>query len=114
MAPSPPAPVEAAAEWLRKHFDADSARAIRVTYELDLTGPGGGCLAITIDDGSLCCAAAAGAGRVDARFRVPASYFFGLLAGTENAELLFMAGRITIDGDLSQAMRFRKFFARRA
>lgn len=114
MALSSSAPVEAAAEWLRKHFDADSARAIRVTYELDLTGPGGGCLSIAIDDGTLCCALASGAGTADARFRVAASDFFGILAGTENAELLFMAGRITIDGDLSQAMRFRKFFARRA
>ncbi len=114
MAPNPPAPVEAAAEWLRKHFDPDAARDTRVTYELDLTGPGGGCLVIAIDDGRLACTATGAPGAADARFRVAASDFFGILAGTENSELLFMAGRITIDGDLSKAMRFRKFFARRA
>jgi predicted lipid carrier protein YhbT len=39
-----------------------------------------------------------------------ASDFFGILAGRENADLLFTAGRIEVEGDLSLALKMRKLF----
>ena len=35
---------------------------------------------------------------------------FGVLAGTENADLLYMAERLEVEGDLGQAGRLRKYF----
>jgi len=122
MSASPPTTLESAAEWLRKRFDAEAARGVGVAYELDLTGPGGGVLAVRIDDGHLDLQPldAASAARRDppvrphARLRIAASDFYGILAGRENSEMLYMANRIQVEGDLTAALRFRKFFRRRA
>jgi len=107
-----PASIEAAAEWLRKHFAPERARGVSVVYELDLTGPAGGLLQVRIDDGRL----ELGRGRAtqsDVRFRLSAADWFGILAGRENAELLFMAGRIQVDGDRALAVKMGSYFARR-
>ena len=45
--------------------------------------------------------------------RAPAALWDEVLAGRENAELLYMAGRIQIDGDLGLAAKLRLFFQRR-
>jgi ubiquinone biosynthesis protein UbiJ len=113
MSADPPTSLESAADWLRKRFDTDAARGVVVAYELDLTGPEGGVLSVRIDDGRLD-ARRGPHGVPDARLRIAAADFYGILAGRENAELLFMANRIQIEGDLSAAMRFRKFFPRRS
>ena len=47
------------------------------------------------------------------RFRLSAADWFGILAGRENAELLFMAGRIQVDGDRALAVKMGSYFARR-
>ena len=52
--------------------------------------------------------------RPDLRLRAQDHDFFALLAGRENAEMLFMADRISIDGDLSLAVRIRTLFRARA
>ena len=112
MVAMPPDSVEAAAEWLRKHFEPESARGVRVIYQFDLSGPGGGPLRVTLDDGSI----DVGRNRAESPHvvvRTAGSDFCDVLAGTENAELLYMAGRITIEGDLSLALRMRTFFQRR-
>lgn len=108
-----PASVEAAADWLRKQFDRDAARDIEVRYELELGGAEGGVIAVAIADGRIDVRTQPGSIPPDARFRLAARDFFGILGGTENAELLAMAGRIQVEGELSLAMRFRGFFARR-
>jgi len=106
-----PASIEAAAEWLRKHFAAERARGVSVVYELELTGPAGGLLQLRIEDGRL----ELGRGRAprsDVRFRLAATDWFGILAGRENAELLFMAGRIQVEGDRALAVKLGSYFAR--
>jgi hypothetical protein len=104
-----PTSVDEAGEWLRKHFEAEAAREVRVTYQYVLSGPGGGSLHARVDDGRLLVAPGE-VGAPDVRFRLAASDFFGILAGRENADLLFTAGRIEVEGDLSLALKMRKLF----
>lgn len=108
----PPDSPQAAADWLRKRFDAETAQGVVVVYALDLTGPGGGALSVRIDGGRVDLRAEPGPSYADARLRLAATDFYDILAGRENSELLFMADRIQIEGDLSAALRFRKFFRR--
>ena len=47
-------------------------------------------------------------------FRLPAEDYFALLVGRENADLLYMAGRLEIDGDLALALKIRPLFRAKA
>ncbi len=110
-APGPDCLVQAL-EWLRKHFDAEAARDLRVVYRFELTGPGGGDLHARIEDGRLEAAVGPG-GAADVCFRLAALDFLAILAGRANADWLFLEGRIEVEGDLSVALRMRKLFRRR-
>ena len=99
-----PRSVDDSIDWLRKHFDPEAARGVTVSYLYELSGPGGGVLHARIDEGTLHAA--------DVTFRLSARDFFEVLAGRENADMLYMARRIEIDGDLSLALKMRKLFAR--
>ena len=46
-------------------------------------------------------------------FRIGAHDFFAVLAGRENPDLLFMADRLAVDGDLALALTLRKIFQTR-
>jgi hypothetical protein len=112
MSAVPTASIDAAAEWLRKHFRPEATRGVRATYQLELSGAGGGLLRLDVDDGALLIAR----GRAEAPqvvLRAPTALWCGVLAGRENAELLYMAGRIQIEGDLGLAAKLRSFFGRR-
>lgn len=106
-----PRSVDDSIDWLRKHFDAEAARGASVSYQYELAGPDGGAFHARVHEGRL----EAAAGRVanpDVTLRLSAHDFFDVLAGRENADMLFMARRIEIDGDLSLALKMRKLFAR--
>jgi predicted lipid carrier protein YhbT len=104
-----PTSLDQALDWLRKHFDAEAARELRVVYRFELTGPGGGDLYARVEDGRL--EAAAGSGGVaDVRFRLTAQDFLAILGGRANADWLFMEDRIGVKGDLTLALRMRKLF----
>lgn len=113
MPPAPPRTLDEAAEWLRKHFEPEAAGDLRVEIELDLTGPRGGPLTLRIDGGRLEVARSS-APQPQLRLRVAAPDYFAILAGRENAELLFMDGRLEIDGNLALAMKLRRLFPLRA
>ena len=106
------ASVEAAAEWLRKHFDAEAARGLSAVFVLDLTGPGGGAVTLRLEDGALAIAAGATT-RCDAEIRVDARDFLDVLAGRANGELLHMAGRVQIAGEPALVMKLQTLFRRR-
>ena len=112
MSAVPTASVDAAAEWLRKHFAPEATRGVRATYQLDLSGTGGGPLRIEVDDGTLLIARG-WAESPQVVLRAPTELWCAVLAGRENAELLYMAGRIEIEGDLGLAAKLRSFFGRR-
>jgi predicted lipid carrier protein YhbT len=109
MTAGEPASLDGAVEWLRKHFDPEAARGLNVAFQYALTGPGGGRLYARVDDGRLE-VALGDVESPDARFHLRASDFFAILAGRENADLLFTAGRIEVEGDLSIALKMRKLF----
>jgi predicted lipid carrier protein YhbT len=109
MAAGGSASIDEAVEWLRKHFDSEAARGLTVSFQYVLTGPAGGSFHARVDDGRL----EAEVGEIpspDASFRLQGSDFFAILAGRENADLLFTAGRIDVEGDLSIALKMRSLF----
>ena len=102
-----PDSIDEACSWLRKGFDAEAARDVHVAYAFELTGPEGGSLHARVDDGRLEVAPVA-LDVADVRFRLPARDFFAVLAGRENADLLFMSGRLEVEGDLALALKLRQ------
>jgi putative sterol carrier protein len=109
MATSAPCSLDDAVDWLRKRFDAEMARGVSAVYGLDLTGSGGGALTLRIEDGALELARSLDPD-AEVVFHMAASDYFRVLAGQENPDLLYMAGRIEIDGDLSRAFKIRTLF----
>jgi len=108
-----PATLDEAVEWLREHFRPEAAVGMRVTYSLDLSGPGGGIVQLAISDGRVA------VDRVDdpaadVRLRLSAADYFRVLAGGANADLLYMEDRLEIDGDLALATKLRTLFRPRA
>ncbi len=104
--------VEGAAEWLRKHFAPAAARDLCAVVQIDLAGPSGGSLRLHIDAGDLRVEPGR-ASQPDLRLRASATDVYAILAGRENAEMLFMDGRMEIDGQLSLAMKLRTLFPSR-
>lgn len=109
MASGAPASIDEVVEWLRKHFDPEAAGDLRVAFQYVLSGPAGGTFHARVDEGRLDVARGAYP-HPDVVFRLPAAIFFDVLAGRANADMLFMAGRIAIEGDLSLALKMRKLF----
>jgi putative sterol carrier protein len=108
-----PRTLDEAAQWLRRHFQPEAARGLCAVVGIDLSGPGGGNLSVSIDGGGVRVESIR-AGAPDLLLRTAASDYYAILAGRENAELLFMAGRMEIEGDLALAMKLRTLFPARA
>jgi hypothetical protein len=99
-----------ALQWLRSSFHPERSRGLDVAYGFELTGSAGGGLWARVTNGEL----ATGVGSVespDVVFRLPASDFFGVLAGTVNPDLLFMEQKLAVEGDLSLALKLRSLFS---
>ncbi len=109
MEATAPATLEEAAAWLRKRFDPEASSGLQLECAFELTGPGGGRLGVRVADGRLDVAPGA-APAPGVRLRLSARDFFGVLAGRENADLLFMSGRLEIEGDHALALRLRQIF----
>jgi putative sterol carrier protein len=101
--------VATAIEWMRKHFDAESAPEAEVVYQFELVGESGGAYALSVSRGH-CHLERGRAARPDAVLRASVGDWLGVLHGRENADLLYMAGRLEIEGDLGVATRLRTFF----
>jgi putative sterol carrier protein len=101
--------VEAAAQWLRTHFDPQAARAVACVVQIDLSGSAGGSLHLRIE-GVRLAVEIGSAAKPDLVLRLAAADYYALLAGRENAELLFMDGRMEIEGPLHLAMKMRSLF----
>lgn len=109
MGVADPTCLDEAIEWLRKHFQPPVAQGLNADFAIDLSGEGGGSILLRVRDEALEVRAAA-ASQADVRLRLPSSDYFGILAGRENADLLYMAGKLEIEGDLSLAMKLRTLF----
>jgi putative sterol carrier protein len=104
-----PGSLAEAVEWFRKHFRPEAARGVTVGYRLVLDGGAGGELSVAVDRGRLEVREGA-SGTPDVVIRLAAAELFAILCGTANPDLLFMADRITVDGDLSLALKLRSLF----
>jgi predicted lipid carrier protein YhbT len=111
--PSAPVSLDEAVEWLRKHFRPEAAEDLNVRYLVELSGEGGGPIRLAIADGRVEVERAAEP-EPDVRMRLPAADYLAILAGRANADLLYMEGRLEIDGDLALATRLRTLFRPRA
>ena len=105
----PPVSLDEAADWLRKRFDPESAAGLDLGYAFELTGPGGGRLGVRVADGRLAVGPEPPP-EPDVRLRLDARDFFGVLAGRENADMLFMSGRLEVEGDHGLALKLRQIF----
>jgi len=109
---TPPCSIRAALEWLRKSFRAEAAADIHIVYQFELTGEAGGALWVRVDGGRLDLGEGSAIAS-DVTFRIAAVDFFGVLAGRENPDLLFMEDRLVVEGDLSRALTLRRIFPAR-
>jgi putative sterol carrier protein len=109
MGAADPNCLDEAIDWLRKHFQPPAARGLSADFAIHLSGEGGGSILLRVRDEALEVGVAP-AGHADVRLRLPSSDYFGILAGRENADLLYMAGQLEIEGDPSLAMKLRTLF----
>ena len=105
-----PSSIPDAIAWLGKAFCADAADGLQITYEFILSGPTGGTLWLRVDDGRLELGEGAAHGP-DVVFTLEEKDFYAVLAGRENPDLLFMAERLRIEGDLALGLKLRRLFA---
>lgn len=113
MSASPPArcpqSLDEAIDWLRAHFRPEAAEGLDACFQLHLTGADGGDFYVRVKHGS--CEVARGVTEpVDTRLRIPARDYFDVLARRANADLLYMEGRLEIEGQVSLANRLRTLF----
>ena len=106
-----PSASEARLQWFRDHFEPDAARGLRVHFLVDPGGAVG--IHLHVDDGRLRVVPGA-PGPADLTLRLSERDLDGLLAGRENPELLHVAGRLEIEGDVALANPLRRIFRRRA
>lgn len=109
MVASAPNSLREVPAWLRKTFCADAADGVAIVYQLILTGGEPGRLWIEVRDGRL----EVGDGDVadpNVTFSLSSDDLFAVLAGRENPDLLFMADRIAVTGELSLALKLRALF----
>lgn len=109
MLSRPPQSIDDALVWMRDHVDPGAAGDLRVVYQLELTGPAGGELVLRVADGAVQVERGRDAAP-QVRLRLAACDWCGILSGRENADLLYMAGRMEIAGDLRLASKLRRLF----
>ena len=96
-------------ERLRKAFREDAAAGQHLRYQVELHGESPGAFWLDVRDGRL----ELGPGRLarpDVTLFVAFEDLQGVLDGRENPDLLFMADRFRIEGELAVALRLRKLF----
>ncbi len=95
--------------FLRQSFREEAVGELVATYQIELEGAGGGAFWASVDRGQLFCEEGV-IDDPDVEFTMPAGDFYSVLAAKENPELLYMAGKIRVEGSLSLALRLRVMF----
>lgn len=96
-------------DWLRKQFQSSAAEGFDAVFEYVVSGGSGGVLHFRVDDGMLDVRHRPAA-EPAVRFRLSDEDCWAVLAGVENADLLYLAGRPEIEGDSSLALKVRSLF----
>jgi putative sterol carrier protein len=108
---APGAPTTAAQFFagLPAHFKADRAAGLNAAYYFKLTGDGAGDWTVSIADQK--CSVKQGApDKADVTITAAASDWMGIVSGEADAASLYMAGKLSVDGDLMLAQRFTDLF----
>jgi len=96
-------------ERLRKAFRPDAAEGVRLTVQVVLDRDAPGAVWVDVLDGRLEAGEGVRAG-ADVTFRLTSADFRGVLDGRANPDLLFLEGRLAVEGALSLALKLRKLF----
>ena len=94
---------------LAGRFRPETAEEMRATYQVHLTGDGGGVWNLTITDGK-CRLADGPAEQPDVTITISVDDWSQLLAGQLDALSAYLCGRLQIAGDLSLATRLPALF----
>jgi len=94
---------------LAGRFRPEAAEEMRATYQVHLTGDGGGVWNLTIADGK-CQLAEGNAEQPDVTITISVDEWSQLLSGQLDALSAYLSGRLQIAGDLSLATRLPALF----
>lgn len=94
---------------LPEAFVHEAAADLTATIQLALSGEGGGDWLLNIDDGQLTVEAGAFP-EPDLTLSMAATDFVELIKGEANPMMLFMNGKISVQGDFTLALQFQKLF----
>lgn len=90
-------------------FRSKKADGLRVTYQLQLTGSGGGTWTVSVADGQ--CSASQGVpDRADTTITMSTEHYLKLAAGKLNAVDAYNRGQIKVGGNLDYALKFVELF----
>lgn len=95
---------------MQQAFVPKNAEGVNITYNIDLSGEGGGQWQMQIASGA-CVLAEGLAPNADVTLHASATDWIALLTGELDDTMAYMSGRLSIDGDMTLAERFENFFS---
>ena len=97
-------------EQMPGRFRADRAAGTNAVVQYDISGEGGGTWHAIIKDGA--CAVKDGpASSPNLTLQVSAQDWIDVTSGKQNPQMLFMAGKLKLKGDMGLAMKLGSMFA---
>jgi len=96
---------------MQQHFNPNAARGLNATYQFELSGDDSGTYALKIADGT-CEYIPGPVENPTITLKLSARDWLQIFEGTLNAQMAFLTRRITLDGDMSLAMRLTAIFPR--
>ena len=91
-------------------FRSDKAAGTNVTIQYDVSGEGGGTWHAVIKDGA--CTVNQGPGtNPNLTLQMATQDWLDMLSGKQQAQMLFMSGKLKIKGDMGLAMKLGSMFA---
>src|SRR5512136_2088293 len=101
--------VEKTVQAMALNFQARKAAGLTGTYQLQLTGDGGGTWAVSVGGGK--CSVSAGAPpRADTTITMSSDDYLKLAAGRLNVMDAYNKGRVKVGGNTSYALKFAEIF----
>jgi putative sterol carrier protein len=94
---------------LPKQFNPEAAGDMKAVYYFNITGEGGGDYTVTVADGK-CAVEKAKPEKPDLTVTVAAPDMAGIVSGELDPMAAFMTGKLTLDGDISLAMKIGDLF----
>jgi putative sterol carrier protein len=94
---------------MHRWFQPDRAQGTCAVTQWDVVGEGGGTWQVTIKDGT-CTVKEGTEVKPDVRMEISARDWLQMLGGRHSAQSLFMAGKLSIDGDITLALKMANVF----